>query len=581
MPRLRIINLATFAANVEVTARHEILVTDLPRRHDRRAESDVALRLAIVDHLVGDGVALDCKVPVQRRPVAVEGTELAHALLVPPGGRGDLPGPAIDGDTLWKQHFVPFTIPASPGAIFGQQSGGVRLCQATEHTHRHWAPRAGWPVCSRFVKRVGEICSGADRGIVGSRSEGAAAADKEPPRGCFRITMANQSLVRYVNERRILTLLRIEGELTRADIARRLSLTRASITHLVDGLMARRLLREAEPRPGDGSRRRDLGRPGINVGLDPTGGYFLGVEIGVGVMRFALLDLSMTLVGQRTVHTDRAMVPEDAVAQIGAYADALGAMAAYHGMIRGGGVTVPGLVRRDGFVVHLPILGWREVKLAEMLGERLDLPVLVENNANAAAFGEAYVFPREKHDHIVYLKLGTGCGGAVIADGRLLRGASGMATEFGHIRVGADGPRCDCGRLGCLEPRVNLAALRRAFGAGEGVDPVTQVPPAWKRGDPRAVRAVDEIVSALSLGLVTLTNAFNPDEIVLGGAMGPVLELVIGTLQERLERDVVPGMLVPRISLSRLGDLHCAIGAAAIAHHEASDISHVGLATFG
>jgi N-acetylglucosamine repressor len=107
------------------------------------------------------------------------------------------------------------------------------------------------------------------------------------------------------------------------------------------------------------------------------------------------------------------------------------------------------------------------------------------------------------------------------------------------------------------------------------------VPPAWRRGDPRAVEAMEELSRALSLGLVTLANAFNPDEIVLGGAMRPVLELVIDTLQEKLAREVVPGMLVPKVSLSRLGEMHCAIGAAAIAHHEASDISHVGLATFG
>jgi N-acetylglucosamine repressor len=393
--------------------------------------------------------------------------------------------------------------------------------------------------------------------------------------------MANQSLVRYVNERLILTLLRVEGELTRADIARRLSLTRASITHLVDGLIARRLLREAEQRPSAGSRRRDLGRPGIHVGLDPTGGYFLGVEIGVGTMRFALLDLSMTLVEERALRTSPSLGAEDAVTEVARFLAELEAKADYRGMIRGGGVTVPGLVRSDGFVVHLPILGWRDVNLARMLGERLDVPILVENNANAAAFGEAYVFPRERYDHIVFLKLGTGCGGAVIADGRILRGASGMAAEFGHIRVGETGPRCNCGRLGCLEPRVNLSALRRSLGCGDDVDPVTAVPPAWRRGDPRAVEAMEELSRALSLGLVTLANAFNPDEIVLGGAMRPVLELVIDTLQEKLAREAVPGMLVPKVSLSRLGEMHCAIGAAAIAHHEASDISHVGLATFG
>lgn len=393
--------------------------------------------------------------------------------------------------------------------------------------------------------------------------------------------MANQSLVRYVNERRILTLLRTDGELTRADIARRLSLTRASITHLVDGLIGRQLVREAQPAPPDGARRRDLGRPGINVGLNPTGGYFLGVEVGVGIMRFALIDLAMRIVEERALETGTDISPKEAVGEIAAHLRTLKAKTSYRGLVRGGGVTVPGLVGRDGIVAHLPILGWRNVRLAEMLAERIDVPILVENNANAAAFGEAYVFPREKHDHIVYLKLGTGCGGAVIADGRLLRGASGMAAEFGHIRVDANGPRCNCGKLGCLEPRVNVQALHRYYRCTEGEDPVALLPEAWRRGEPRALEAVALLAGALSPGLATLANAFNPDEIILGGVMWPVLDLMVGDLQSSLEREVVPGLLVPKVSLSRLGDMHCAIGAAAIAHHEASDISHVGLATFG
>ena len=390
--------------------------------------------------------------------------------------------------------------------------------------------------------------------------------------------MANQSLVRYVNERRILTLLRVEGEQTRADIARRLSLTRASITHLVDGLIERRLVREMQTAASGAPRKRDLGRPGINVGLDPSGGYFLGVEIGVGTMRFALLDLSMHVADERVVRTPATLSPEEAVSEIAAHVDRLAASPLYRRLIRGGGVTVPGLVRRDGHVAHLPILGWRDVGLAQLLGKQVGtVPFLVENNANAAAFGETYLFPRDARSQIVYLKLGTGCGGAVIADGRILRGASGMAAEFGHIRIGEEGPRCNCGRLGCLEPRVNLAALRRYYPDGES-DPLARIPDEWRNGQSAAIAAVNALADPLSIGLATLSNAFNPSEIVLGGAMSPVLELILEDLQKRVAEAVVPGMPAPRLSLSRLGDMQCAIGAAAIAHHEASDISHVSSA---
>ena len=102
------------------------------------------------------------------------------------------------------------------------------------------------------------------------------------------------------------------------------------------------------------------------------------------------------------------------------------------------------------------------------------IPVSIENNTNAAAFGEVYRHPKLSDDLILFLKLGNGCGGAAIINGRLLRGTSGVATEFGHMRVAKDGPRCHCGQTGCLETHVNLAALARYLaeeGAAVAADP--------------------------------------------------------------------------------------------------------------
>jgi len=388
--------------------------------------------------------------------------------------------------------------------------------------------------------------------------------------------MANQSLVRHVNERRLLSALRLSGPQPRAALARRLGLTRGALTGMAEALIARGLVREgAQTKP-------QAGRPGIDLELDPEGAHFLGVEIGVGVMRLVLLDLAVRVAWSRTLELSAPQAPETVADLV---ADALAALQAERpGLaVRSLCVTVPGLVRRDGFVVNLPILGWKAVGLAELLAQRIALPVRVENNANAAAFGTIYAEPRPPVDSMVYLKLGTGCGGAVIVNDRLLRGTDGLGSELGHLRIADTGPLCSCGQRGCLETFVNLRALQR-YGLDQEVDEFHTDPglpqalaDKLAQGDVQAERAVSTLAGHLGRGLVEITNIFNPAEIVLGGAMLPILDAVTATLAPQLAAAIVPGMTVPRLSVSRLGPLECALGAAAMAHHEAFDVTNLDL----
>jgi predicted NBD/HSP70 family sugar kinase len=390
--------------------------------------------------------------------------------------------------------------------------------------------------------------------------------------------MANQSLVRYVNARRVVTLLRIEGPSSRADIARRLSLTRSTITNVVDDLLRRKLVIEMPQEKTEG--RRELGRPGINVRLNPAGAYFLGAEIDVDVVRVALLDLAGHVAETRVLAGETAR-PEDALDRIAQVYDSLHQRPKYRGRIRAVGLTVPCLVRSDGLVVHLPVLGWKNVKLLRLAADRIDTPLFIENNTNAAAFGEVYTHPGPNRDFIVYLKLGIGCGGAAILNGRLMRGGDGTAAEFGHMRVADGGPLCSCGRRGCLETFVNLAALAAGFAPGrrqgmrELIELSAKVAQAEKAGDPRAQAVVESITAHLVRGLVSLTNIFNPNEIVLGGLMRPLFPPHMQAIAEGLQAGIMPGMAMPGLTLSAGQEFECAIGAASIAHHESFDVSNI------
>ena len=394
--------------------------------------------------------------------------------------------------------------------------------------------------------------------------------------------MTSQGFIRNMNQRRILTLLRREGGLTRAEIARRLSLARSAVTYLADALLAEKLVTEVAGETGH-SAARDAGRPGVTLSLNPTGNYFLGVEVGVTVMRFALVDMTLAPARTKSVALRKPPTPAEAIQAIDGFFKECAAESRYRGRIRAIGVTVPGLVRSDGFVLHLPILGWREVNFQALAKRTFRVPVAIENNTNAVAFGEVYRHPKLSHDLVLFLKLGNGCGGAAIIDGRLLRGTSGVAAEFGHMRVAEGGPRCHCGRIGCLETHVNLAALARYLTeahASVAPDP-TEVAAAVSMGDAVADAAVRRLADYLALGLINLVNIFNPSDIVLGGALRPILALCLDGLREIVAAGSVPGIKSPRIALSRDDAFECAVGAASIAHHEQFDSTALSLGRDG
>lgn len=395
--------------------------------------------------------------------------------------------------------------------------------------------------------------------------------------------MADQTLARYVNNLKILTLLRMQGHASRADIARQLSVTPATITRLISSLVDRGLVREIAPTGAVKSPSRELGRPAGSVGLNPEGGYFFGVEIAVGIIRFCLLDLAACVVDQSETKIVRSIEPTAAIDEIATQLHRLQQDRRYAGKIRSAGITVPGIVTADGFVVNLPIMGWKQVDLLGLLAKTIDIPCFVENDANAAAFGSTYTEPEMPRICTVFLKLDEGCGGAAIVDGRLLRGANGTAGEFGHIRISDQGRRCGCGQTGCLETYVGLTALAISYHGTEKLSESQyaalphEVAAAAQRGDERGLAAVADFGCGLTRGIVTLVNIFNPTTIILGGPLLPVAALCVAAVSDGVTAGVVPGMVVPDIRLSRLGRQECAVGAATIAHHHTFDISYMDI----
>jgi predicted NBD/HSP70 family sugar kinase len=393
--------------------------------------------------------------------------------------------------------------------------------------------------------------------------------------------MANQTLAKYVNELSILTMLRNRGIASRADIARRLSLTPATITRLTGRLVERGLVKEAQAPQARGPR--ELGRPSVGLAINAEGAFFLGVEIAVDAVRFALIDLAVMVVTSTEMAITPPHTPQSAVKVIAAYLKSLQRDDRYKHKILSVGVTLPALVVRDGMVINFPAAGWADVQFAELLNKAIKLPCYIENDAHAAAFGEVYTQPAISSLCTLYLWLGTGVGGAAIINNRLFRGAHGTAGLLGHVKVKSNGQRCSCGNNGCLESCTNLAALARSYlGPNQVLDGDLNDLPAHvasraAAGEPAAQAAVAEMVSCLTIGLTSITSAFNPSVIILGGPMLPIFRDRAQALRAAIASGVLFGVTAPEIRMSQLGHYDCAIGAATIAHHNSFDLSRVTL----
>ncbi len=230
--------------------------------------------------------------------------------------------------------------------------------------------------------------------------------------------------------------------------------------------------------------------------------------------------------------------------------------------------------------VNLPLA---DVPLRDLLEARLGIPVVVDNDANAAALGEAVFGAGVGSRDMLMLTLGTGVGGGIVCGGRLYRGSSGAAAELGHIIVDVDGPPCpaNCPNHGCLEafvagPAMGKAALAyaiehpgsglgRALAAGERVDGplLTRLALA---GDPGAAEVLAGIGELLGAGLVTLVNVFNPELIVIGGGAAAAGELLFGPARRVLAaRGLRPQRDQVRVVPAALGPDAGFIGAAAVA----------------
>ncbi len=380
----------------------------------------------------------------------------------------------------------------------------------------------------------------------------------------------------------ILRHLRDSGGRSRARLAAETGLSKATMSTLIADLVERGLVVEGQP-----YRAGAVGRPGLTVSLDGRRVCGLGVEINVDYLSLIAIDLSGAAIRDSSRPIDAVHLPVAEV--IARVADLLGeALTSLRGAgIQCVGITVaaPGFIDADTGVVRLASnLGWREVALVDELRQLLGPdapPVTTQNDAKLGAVAEHARLAGSGVEDLLYISGDVGVGGGIISAGSILRGAQGSAGEIGHMPLDPALRRCACGRRGCWETMVGLAAfLRLAADDSDTVhdpgrpleDRLRELRRRATDGDERTLAALATIAEGLGVGVSILVDVLNPRLVVLGGYFAWFQEeLVTPVAQLVVERRLSTVDEVCRVVGSTLGLTSAARGGA---HYSLDRVFH-------
>lgn len=352
---------------------------------------------------------------------------------------------------------------------------------------------------------------------------------------------ATRSTAREVNRQILLELVREHQPISRADLARRMSLGRGTVTELVNGLLAEGEIYEGATAMAPRGRRPTL------LHIRTRDRFVVGVDVRFSRTSLILADFAgrqLALESFETPLNAPELLVEALQARIRRLLESGGAMENCQGI----GVVVPGVVdRKAGRVLAAPQLGWGEFELAASLGEATGLPVAIENAPMACALAHLWLGGDViKTENFVYVTVADGVGVGVVANGQLVRGHGSTAGEFGHIPIEPSGPVCRCGSRGCLEACTsNLATLARYLGYDfsdrenhrrlhDSQFTMPDLIARFRSGDARARAALEETGRYLGIGLSILVNGLNPGRIFVGGEIAAAWDLVEPILRREI-----------------------------------------------
>ncbi len=341
------------------------------------------------------------------------------------------------------------------------------------------------------------------------------------------------------NRQRVVEILRTQGQVSQADIARATGLSRTTVSTLVMELKDAGFVVDTEPR----SSRRRGGRPAVQLSLRDPGHVVAGIDFGHSHVGVAVADLGHKVLAERRQELDvnrQAAQALDAAARM--FAEVLETAGVDRKKVVGAGIGIPGPVDRArgtaGSATILP--GWVGLRIAKEMEARLGVPVEIENDANLGAAAELTWGAGRDCSNFAYIKAATGIGAGIVIDGHLLRGATGTAGEIGHTTLDERGLLCYCGNRGCLETVASGPAIVRLVGPVDGtLLSLDQIVERAAAGDVRCRRAIADAGREIGVAVAGLCNLINPNRVIVGGLLSRAGDVLLRAMRESIRRHAV------------------------------------------
>jgi glucokinase-like ROK family protein len=398
--------------------------------------------------------------------------------------------------------------------------------------------------------------------------------------------------VKSINKHTVLDLIRFSPAGTsRVEIARRMGLTRAAVTAIVNDLMQTGIIREA------GGINVHSGRPPVVLEIDPTRGFVVGIDFGATHLTILIADLGAHILEEAEIPININDGPTACIDQADHLLRELLVKAGRELTdINAIGVGVPGPIVSDaGMVLAPPIMpGWDRFPIRDTLVKMWGCPVSLSNDSELGALGEWAAGAGRGEQNLAYIKIGTGIGAGLLLEGQIYRGVTGSAGEIGHLTIEENGPLCACGNHGCLEAIAGGRAIaqqareiaqkdqRTELANIKPIESITarDVASAARLGDLAAQQILNRAGTYVGIAIAGVVNMFNPGMVIIGGGVAQSGDILLEPIRLAVQRRSLPAATrAVRITTAMLGRRSSSMGAIiqalTIASHQVADRKEV------
>lgn len=355
--------------------------------------------------------------------------------------------------------------------------------------------------------------------------------------------LATRGTSREINRQIALTLIRTHQPVSRADLARLMETNRPTVTLLVNELLDEGLVRE-----GAKGSQKARGRKPTFLYINSDKGVAIALDVRASRTYLMITDSIGKQMGE-IVSFPTKFDPKEFVASLGWQARKALREIAGQSSCDGIGIVIPGMVDiKSGTVINAPALGWKQLKLIDLLEKEFpNTEIHLENSGKACALSQIWSIRNDQHGHndIVFVSVSDGLGVGIVINGEVLRGRHNTAGEFGHVPLSIDGPKCACGANGCWEAYIsNPATLSRYFGRNltnrqpHAIDvadfTIDDLVARARNNDSKAITTLTSTARYLGMGLASVVNSIDPSTIYIGGEITEAWDLIETHVREAL-----------------------------------------------